>query len=663
MGKDFAHFLSPLTIRGKTWKNRSVAAPMGLIGIENGRLTEHAKYFIDFYTQGDLAEFIVGETDVNREGSRAPGGNYFEMRDPENMRGLRECAERVHANGALALLELSHCGASKMAGPDTRLVGPMSFVRESDGAVVHGMTEEDIARTVDDFASGARVLKDCGFDGALIHAGHGWLPHQFLSPRTNQRQDRFGGSVENRARFLTMIMDAVRASCGEDFIIECRLSGSENVDDGYSLDDICKTCEILSRHCDIIHVSAGLYYNPVDTLMISSMYDAHGCNLPVAAEIKKHVNISVAVVGGFTDPALCEKAVAEGQADLIVMGRQRLADPQFVTKCREGRADEIRRCIRCMRCFPGPAEHVTAELSQMGCKGDPMREIMEIISRCTINPQFKLGPLDKQPPAERSKKVLIVGGGCAGMQAAITATERGHKVTLIEKTGKLGGKLNFGEEDPIKGELADLAKSMSAEMKRQNVEVRLNTAFSKELLAQLKPDAVIAAVGSKQSTKNTPGIDSPHVLSAMDCYKKGMDFGKRAVVIGGGQIGCETSVHIAQAGCQVTLIVKYDKPCRNAFRLHRLKLQSLLEKLQCRVMKNTVCTEVLKNGIKTRDSEGREEFIEADCIINALGMEAAPFADVEQACEGLEFYSIGDCVKARNICDALEEGYLAAIRL
>ncbi len=660
MQDSFEHFLSPLTIRGKRWKNRSVAAPMGMVEIENGHLSEHAKYFLDFYAQGDVAEYIVGETDVNVEGSRAPRERYRSIQEPDMMNGLTECAARIHSHGALAMLELSHCGATKLAEPGALIMGPMEYVRASDGAHIHAMTEEDIARTVSDFAASARTLKRCGFDGAVIHAGHEWLPHQFLSPRTNQRTDRFGGSVENRVRFLVMIMDGIRHFCGEDFIIECRLSGSENTTGGYSMEEMCQTAQILAQHCDIIQVSAGLYYNPVDTLMMSSMFDPHGCNLSVAAEIKKRVNIAVSVVGGFNDPALCEQAVAEGQTDLIVMGRQRLADPQFVKKCEEGRADEIRRCIRCTRCFPGPMEHVLSELT-MSSGG--MEDFMEQLSRCTVNPAYKHGALESFLPAKKSKRVLIVGGGCAGMQAAITASKRGHQVILIEKEKRLGGILNFAWDDAVKQDLANLVKSMETELTRLPVEVHLNTSFTEELLSRESIDAVIVAVGSRPTTRNIPGMESDHVMNAIDAYRPDTAFGNSVVVLGGGQTGCETAIHIAQIGCNVTLVAKHERLCPDAYRLHGIKLRSLLKELECTVLYNTVCQEIRPEGVLIQRHDGTQKCLPADTVVNALGMEPAFCQTISSACEGLEFYSIGDCVKARTVCEALEEAYLTAIKL
>ena len=692
MNEKYPHFLSPMTIRGKTWRNRSVAAPMGGGEVKNGHMTEHGKYFIDFYTAGGPGEYILGETDISPVGSRAPADRYFELRDAQNQQGLREVAECIHSHGVLATVELCHCGATKIGGPGADIVGPSSYVRQSDGVQVHGMSREEIAQTVADFAEAAKIIRDCGFDGAVIHAGHEWLPHQFMSAKTNHRTDEYGGSIENRARLLVEILDAARAACGEDFILACRLSGSENeADPGYTQEESVAMCRIFAQHCDILHISAGRYYNPVDTKMMSSMFQQHGCNVDVAVQIKKQVDIPVAVVGGISDPVMCEEIIAGGKADFVVMGRQRLADPLFEKKCEEGREDEIRHCIRCMRCFPGPLEHVMAELAAAGPtpgpgpapgggpmpgektdvpmpggggSGDPLQDILEQLSRCTVNPEYKHGPAKSHPSPTHCRRVLVIGGGCAGMQAAITAIERGHGVTLIEKSDVLGGILNFAQDDPVKKDLAGLARAMEAQLRHMGADIRLNTPFSPQLLKKIAPDAVIAAVGSAVTGRDIPGIDGPNVINAMQAYEKGRVFPAHTVVLGGGQTGCETAEHIARAGGKVTLAAKHRKLCPDAYRLHGIKLRSLLAESGCEILYDTVCTAITPDGVMLKNTQsGEEAFLRADCVVNALGMQAVSCDAIRQACKGLAYYEIGDCVKARNICDALEEGYLTAVRL
>lgn len=483
------------------------------------------------------------------------------------------------------------------------------------------MTEEDIAATIADFAYAAKTCKDCGFDGVVIHGGHGWLFHQFFSPATNRRTDRFGGSLEKRLRFLLMTLDAVRESCGEDFILECRISGAENTGhDSYTTDELVEAAKLLQHHCDIIHVSAGMYRDPAETHMMSTIYNAHGCNVPYARAVKAAVDVPVSVVGGINPPALCEDIVSSDAADLIVMCRQWVADPDFLHKCQVGHFDEIRGCIRCMRCFPGPFESIEHELQAAMAEGKPYRPFEEMHS-CSVNPNYANGSLVSQPPVKEKKRVLVVGGGCAGMQAAITAAQRGHAVLLVEQTARLGGILNFAQEDRDKQDLYLLAQAMEAELRRTGAEVRLNTPFSPALLDEFKPDAVIAALGSSPAMPPIPGLDKPNVVQAMELYRA------------------------------------------DAYRLHGIKLRNTLAALGVTTLTNTTCRSVTDTGVIVTDAEGTEHQLSAEQVVNALGMKANSCSELEAACQGVQYIAIGDCVRARNIACALDEGFNAAVVL
>lgn len=656
--------LTPLTIRGKTWKNRLVVSPMIGMEVENGTLRPEALKQLRFYAQGDPAEYIVGETDVSLTAYRGPAELAFDFHDAINQAGMRFYADVIKRElGALAMVELTHAGESKNAEMGTPIWGPMGYTRASDGAEIHGMTEEDIAVTVEDFTYAAKTCKDCGFDGVVIHGGHGWLFHQFFSPATNRRTDRFGGSLENRLRFLLMTLDSIRAACGEDFIIECRISGAENTGhDAYTSDELVEAAELLAQHCDIIHVSAGMYRNPSETRMMSTIYDVHGCNVPYAREIKRRVNIPVSVVGGINSAALCEDILSSGAADLIVMCRQWIADPDFLHKWQAGLPDEIRGCIRCMRCFPGPFEDVQHELQAAMDAGVPYRPFEEMHS-CSVNPTYAVGALSEQPPAGAPKRVLVVGGGCAGMQAAITAAQRGHTVRLIEQSDRLGGILNFAEEDKDKADLYLLARAMEAELRRTGAEVRLNTPFSPTLLDEFKPDAVIAALGSSPAMPPIPGLENPIVVQAMELYRADAKIAKQVVVLGGGTVGCETAIHLAQRGAVVTLVEMTDTLCADAYRLHGIKLRNTLAALGVTTLTNTTCRSVTDTGVMVTDAEGTEHPLSAEQVVNALGMKANSCAELEAACKGVQYTAIGDCVRARNIACALDEGFKAAVAL
>ena len=363
----YEKLLSPMTIRGKHWKNRIVVAPKGGMKIIAGDMECQMRDMIAYYGKGHPAEIIIGETPVSEQAGRGVGEAY-DFSDPNVRKGIHTYAGLIKDTiGAIAMVELFHAGDQRVWSGDTDIIGPVSYVRSSDGAKIRGMTSEDIRRVCIEFAEAAFAMKECGFDGVVVHAGHGWLLHQFFSQETNRRTDDFGGSLENRCRFTDMVLSAIREKCGEDFIIECRISGSENREESYDLEEIAYYANVIAREADIIHISAGLYRDPGDTGMVSGSFAPHGLNLPVAEYIKSRgCKAAVTVVGGFNDPLLMENVLEDEKADFIAMLRQFTADPLFIDKLRNGRPEEIRPCIRCMRCFPGAYEAAREDEKNMG---------------------------------------------------------------------------------------------------------------------------------------------------------------------------------------------------------------------------------------------------------------------------------------------------------
>ena len=362
----------------------------------------------------------------------------------------------------------------------------MDFSRKGK---VRAMDEEMIETIVDAYGQSALRAKECGFDMVQVHAGHGWLIHQFLSPLTNHRTDRFGGSTENRGRFLKMVIERIRQYCGEDLLIEMRMSGSDNTEGGYDVHEAVEFAKMVEDDVDIIHVSTGNFYYPdTDVDMIPTVFTEWGHNIYLAKEMKKHITkAKIATVGAIMEPSFMEKTLAEGSADLVVVGRALVADPELPNKARRGQEQEIRPCLRC--CF---------------CLSDYQSRWLH----CTVNPTIyrPYETLYMNPPASK-KKVLIAGGGVAGMQAAVTAAERGHEVILCEKTDRLGGLIRYARSVDFKYDTRRYLDHMIAKVYRRGVDVRLLCEVTPELIEEIKPDHVIAAVGSTHIVPNIPGCE------------------------------------------------------------------------------------------------------------------------------------------------------------
>jgi len=648
----YPHLFSPLKVRGKTYKNRMICAPIGGIAYEDHHSKPDIRNFIKYRHPGGAAGYMIGETPISPESAR--GFVYYDYSDPVNMSALREYVQAVKEQGPDTILTIEQMHPGEIiVDPDEEhpAVGPTGHARP-DGKIVQELSEADMEKICRDFAAIALHCKTAGFDGVAPHLAHGWLFSQFLSPLVNKRTDKFGGSIENRSRFAVMVVRAIRETCGEDFLIECRVSGDEHIDGSYSLDDMCEFCRFLSQYADIIHVSAGHYRDPMNTLMMSSMYDEHGCNANVAARIKREVSIPVAVVGGINSPEIAEEIIASGKADLVVLGRQTFADPMFPAKAASGRGSEIRNCFRCMRCFPGPIDELGGpETLLPGCSASPLLEQKDT--------EFK--------PAAKQKRVLIVGGGVAGMQAAQTASDRGHSVVLVEKNRELGGILNYARHDPDKLDLKRFADAMAAETYARPIDVRLNTQLTDELLAAIAPDIVIAAIGSSPLLPPIPGLGDPSVIFAVDAYDPEIKLGERVIILGGGQVGCETAIHLSRGGKKVTLVEMRGELAPDAYRLHNKRLNALIEadvNIECLLGAACVGVSIDAGGCAVEiEQNGARRTLKADTPVAALGMKANPTDLVKRLAANCEYYAIGDCVRAAKIYDALKEGYLAASAL
>ncbi len=653
----FKHLFTPMQVGTHTYKNRIIAAPIycgTFINIPG--LDFVLKHAMIARARGGCSQVTFGETAVDFAGASRepfPPINYADLNDP-TMDKLKPLVAKVKSYGAKALIELSHCGESVEPIPGVEYgMGPMGYTRE-DGMKVYAMDEKMMSMVAEHFVTAAKFMKEAGFDGVMIHAGHGWLLHQFLSSRTNQRTDEYGGSLENRARFPLYVLKSVREAMGKDFIIEMRVSGEECMDGGMHTDETAAFCKMAEPYVDLIHVSVGVYRNPILSGEFSSMYQPHGLNADASEAIKKAVSVPVVVVGGINDPAFAEELIASGKCDFVALGRQLTADPDFANKAESGREDDINPCIRCYKCFPGPLE------------GVEITDILNIYG-CTVNPtEFFYDEEFLNTPVQSSKKVLVIGGGIAGMEAAVTAFDRGHKVTLIEKSSKLGGLLNFTDTDHYKIDLGKFKQLYVRRVGERDINVMFNTELTKDLLDSLKPDAVIIAVGSHPIVPPIPGIEN--AMKALDVYDAPEKVGQNVLMIGGGLVGCETGLHLAKSGKNVTIIEMADAVAADSYPMHRLGLLDEMSRMLT-VKTGLKCTNITPGSVTAQDKDGSVHTFEGDTVIYALGMKAnantaaSLKAMVEKELGAIPVYTVGDCVRASKVYEAGREGFTAAMSI
>jgi NADPH-dependent 2,4-dienoyl-CoA reductase/sulfur reductase-like enzyme len=466
-----------------------------------------------------------------------------------------------------------------------------------------------------------------------------------LSPLTNQRTDRYGGSLENRARFAIAVVDRIRERCGPDFIIEYRISGDELVPGGMRVDSVIEFLKMVEGKIDLVHVSVGVHESreTVHRMFAHTSFTEHGCNVYLAEAVKRAVNIPVITVGGISDPEHAERILAEGKADIIGMARALLADPDLPNKARRGQRNEIIPCLRCNNC-----------LSAVGYND---------LIVCAANPQTgRESRWQTAPQPTGSRKVLVIGGGPGGMKAAITAVERGHDVTLLEKSDRLGGLLKTSDHDPLKTDVK-VFKNYLVNRTQALVKVRLNTDATPELVESLAPDFVIAAVGSTPIRPQIPGIDREMVMTALDVYEDVAKVGERVVVIGGALVGCEVGLYLAELGKKVTIVEMTDvigDPERNW--RHTVPLVMRMDATATLEYKTGLkCVEITASGIRVVDKAGREQLVESDTVVLAVGMRSrSETVDRLRNCVP-DFSPVGDCVKPQRIMETMQGGYYAAL--
>lgn len=646
MERKYPHLCSPITIGRVTFRNRMFSAPMGGTDITNdGCIGPKSTAFYELRAKGGAAAVTVSECMVHP----ATDGSHAYHLDESILNSLAcatYTADAIRRHGAMPSLELSHSGmyagtymTDKTRQHEMHQWGPSDTTRP-DGVSVKALSQEQIADIVKAYGHVAGLARRAGFEMLMIHGGHGWLLNQFLSPYFNHRTDEYGGSLENRCRFAIEVLQSVRAAVGPGFPIEFRMSGSELFEGGYDLAEGCRIAQQIEPYIDLLHVSAGTYQRGFGDTH-PSMFKPHGCNVYLAAEIKKHVKVPVATIGGLNDPAQMEEIIASGQADVVYMARALLADPFLPRKVTENRDGEIVRCLRCFTCMAERAATATR--------------------RCTVNPLIgRELEGDEIPPAPVKKKVLVAGGGPGGLYAAYTAARRGHRVLLCEKEGELGGILKSEQALPFKREMYELAGTYAKLAQDAGVEIRLNTPVTPELAAAEAPDALIIAVGSAPLVPPLPGLDGDNVVLVNHYYKEKDKVADDVVVFGGGLAGCECAIHLGMEGKRVHLVEMRDTLAPDANVRHRPLLLKEIEKY---VTVHTGCKglEVCPDGILCETKDGAQVLVPGTSVICALGQRSRT-ADVEALRDAAPFVRvIGDAAKVSTITNAVYWGYHAAL--
>ena len=639
MENNFPHLFEPLELRGKVFKNRIFSAPNMLFQIVKGRPTDQYVSYLEHKARGGAAAVSLGEIAVCDGGRHAPPQEFL----PEHLNIYGEMSMAIHQHGALAAVELTHGGRrARQWYNSVPIKGPITEITEL-GYYSQAMTHADIEATVKAYADVAEYFLQAGWDIAHIHTGHSWLLAQFLSPILNQRTDEFGGSLENRMRFPLMVVRAVRERVGNRMLISLRTSGSERTAGGFTPEDMAVFLHAAEEYVDFAEITTERW-----EWCMPTTYMPRSTNVPLAAAIKATglVKMPIFVLGSIMEPEEAEEILADGKADGVSLSRALIADPCFPKKARVGRSDDIIPCLRCMRCTM-----VDNEVRRFECSVNP-----------TTGHEMRCGFYEDVGEAKQKRRVLVVGGGPSGMQAAITAAKRGHEVTLVEKTEQLGGIIRYADFDSLKPDLRRFKNYLVHQVEKSGMKVLMNTEADAALVEKLQPEHVIIATGSVPKAPTfIPGWEKAHPVTDM-YFRPETVKGDNIVIIGGGLSGVEAALHLRTLGKNVA-VVELLECLMGVGRIYMLGLNYAMDQLGRPTMReHTSCTGITDEGVKCV-KDGAEFFVPADSVFYCIGMKSERALYYEIA-EKVPFVDIvGDCREVATVRNATHTAYNAALNI
>ncbi|ODU07419.1 MAG: hypothetical protein ABS81_01295 [Pseudonocardia sp. SCN 72-86] len=651
---DAGALLSPLRVGNVTLRNRIVSPPHGTYFAEDGLVSERQLDYYETLARGGAAMIVTGSWAVWPR--TMPNSLTNRATDPRALAGHVRLAEAVHSHGSILVAQLHESGrqgsTASHRGP---LLAPSPLPDPVVREVPKEMERSEIDELVDHYVRSAEAMRAAGWDGVEILAAQGYGPAQFLSPQMNHRTDEYGGSLEGRSRLLHTILERIRASVGPDWLVGVRMNGSDCVDGGSGPEQAVAVAEALagSGHVDYLSISGAS--NETYPLWIADMGHPPGLFVELAARVRERVDLPIVVTTRITSPGQAERILTAGAADLVGMVRALIADPDLPAKVLRGAPTEIRPCVG----------------ANQGCIG---RVLSGASMRCTVNPRVGEPPQASQPVHIR--RVVVVGAGPAGLEAAVTAAEAGHRVTLLERDHHIGGQIALAARVPSRAEFGRILTFLEAELARTGVDVRLGRSADVSTVRELSPDVVVLATGSRPVRTGfstafpgrpvLSGHDRDNVLAAVDAFHRPEAVGRRVVVLDDDPHGQATTVaELLAPDHDVTLVCRTVSAGQWGGPANQFALYSRLQRAGVRILAATWASAVGESEVLCHPTHAQQDTfaIPADTVLLATGNRVVDdlYPAVRDELPGVAIHRVGDCLAPRLLDQAFWDGYQAAL--
>lgn len=640
----FNSLFSPIQIRGLELKNRVMFPAMGTkMGTEDRFVTQQV---IDYHVARAKGGCGLNFTEVCSVYAPASPAKFLAISEDKYIPGLKKLTDAIHEAGGKAGIQLWLGGMAVASDPEQMIIIPSPITVPGTEYTIPGADRETLKGAIQAFGAAAQRAVSAGFDAIEFHAGHNYTPHSFLSPYFNQRTDEYGGDLHNRARFLLECIESIRLNIPADMPVFMRIDAHDDyLEGGLTIEEVIQFCK-LAEHAgvDVLDVSRGNFSSSAIIYEVPPIDLPRGFNVDNASRIRKETGMLTVAVGRINDPAQAEEILSTGKADMVVIGRAQLADPEFCNKAEAGDVESIVRCVGCNQgCYDG---FVSSEVPYITCLRNPaLGREAEYELKATTNP----------------KKILVAGGGIAGLETALILKRRGHYPIICEASGELGGQFALAGEAPRKEEMKDAARSMAGQVMREGIEVRLHTLVDTALIAEIRPDEVIVAVGAAPLALRVPGGQFPNVTNSHDVLSGKATVSGKVIIIGGGLVGLEVAEYVHDQASEITVVEMQDRVAKDLGQLRAICVLESLETSGVQTLTNAKCVEIKEHAVILMHNEKIVEY-PCDSVVVAIGARSRDFADVAAFCQeqGIPCHVIGDAVRARRALDAVAEANVVA---